>query len=86
MPRKEDIQMMTGEYFLSEQAKENIKNQRKREQKLSRKQEKIEAKNREFEAPDEDDAPKTKKTELHDSSKKPDIEELKNKFLKRKKV
>ena len=37
LPRKEDIQMMTGEYFLSEKAKENIKNQRKREQKLSRK-------------------------------------------------
>ena len=86
LPRKEDIQMMTGEYFLSEQAKENIKNQRKREQKLSRKQEKIEAKNREFEAPEEDDAPKTKKAELHDSSKKPDIEQLKSKFLKRKKV
>ena len=78
--------MMTGEYFLSEQAKENIKNQRKREQKLSRKQEKIEAKNREFEAPEEDDAPKTKKAEVHDSSQKPDIEQLKNKFLKRKKV
>ena len=37
LPRKEDIQMMTGEYFLSEKAKEDIKNQKKREQKLSRK-------------------------------------------------
>lgn len=31
LPRKEDIQMMTGEYFLSEKAKEDIKNQKKRE-------------------------------------------------------
>ena len=30
-PRKEDIQMQTGEYFLSEQAKEQIKAQKKRE-------------------------------------------------------
>ena len=86
LPRKEDIQMMTGEYFLSEKAKENIKNQRKREQKLSRKQEKVEAKNREFEAPEEDDAPKTKQAQLYDGEQKPDIEQLKNKFLKRKKT
>ena len=31
LPRKEDIQMMTGEYFLSEKAKDDIKNQKKRD-------------------------------------------------------
>jgi len=31
--RKEDYQMMTGEYFLSEKAKENIEREKKREAK-----------------------------------------------------
>lgn len=35
--RKEDEQMMTGEYFLSDKAKENIRNERKRDIKEQKK-------------------------------------------------
>lgn len=38
LPRKEDIQMMTGEYFLSEKAKDQIKREKKRENKDSMKE------------------------------------------------
>lgn len=37
LPRKEDIQMMTGEYFLSEKAKENIEKEKKRVSKEQKK-------------------------------------------------
>ena len=40
--RKEDYQMMTGEYFLSEKAKDNIEKEKKRAVKEQKKQEKIE--------------------------------------------
>jgi len=33
LPRKDDLQMMTGEYFLSEKAKDQAKREKKREQK-----------------------------------------------------
>ena len=35
--RKEDIAMMSGEYFLSDKAKDELKNKKKREEKLARK-------------------------------------------------
>ena len=38
--------MMSGEYFLTEKTKEDIKKKQKKEQSESRKQEKVEAKNR----------------------------------------
>ena len=40
--RKEDLQMMTGEYFLSEKEKHKQQFEKKREQKEQKKQEKIE--------------------------------------------
>lgn len=39
--RKEDYQMMSGEYFLSEKAKENIEKEKKRNVKEQKKQDKI---------------------------------------------
>ncbi|CDW83938.1 ribosomal rna assembly protein mis3 [Stylonychia lemnae] len=96
--RKEDQQMLSGEYFLSEKAKQNVENEKKRVVKEQKKQDKIQQKLKQFEAPDEDKekeqnkAKKTKsnKEQKEDSkpilnSKKPDIDELKNKFLKNKK-
>ena len=84
--------MMSGEYFLSDKAKDELKNKKKREEKQERKQEKLDAKAREFEAPDEDDnagskdkaASKGKKSS-DSASKRPEIEDLKNKFLKKRK-
>ena len=52
--RKEDYQMMTGEYFLSEKAKENIEREKKRELKEAKKQQKIDMKHKDFEAPQEE--------------------------------
>ena len=52
--RKEDIAMMSGEYFLSDKAKDEIEGKKKREEKAARKQEKANAKAREFEAPEDD--------------------------------
>ena len=94
LPRKEDIAMMSGEYFLSDKAKDDLKNKKKREEKLARKQEKMEAKAREFEAPEEDlpTVEKKKKKKTSDETenktdsltqKRPNVEELKAKFLKK---
>ncbi len=73
--------MMTGEYFLSEKAKDNIEKEKKRAVKEQKKQEKIEQKLKVLEAPaeevKEDKVPTVK-------SSKPDLEELKKKFLKKK--
>jgi len=52
--RKEDIAMMSGEYFLSDKAKDELKSKKKREDKMAKKQEKIDAKAKEYEAPEED--------------------------------
>ena len=37
LPRKEDIAMMSGEYFLSDKAKDELKHKKKREEKAARK-------------------------------------------------
>ena len=85
---------MSGEYFLSDKAKDDLKNKKKREEKLARKQEKMEAKAREFEAPEEDlpTVEKKKKKKTSDESvgktdsltqKRPNVEDLKAKFLKK---
>ena len=92
--RKEDIAMMSGEYFLSDKDKDELKKKNKREEKMARKQEKIDTKAREFEAPEEDLPVKKEKKSKKDkevtekvepTSTRPDIEDLKNKFLKKKK-
>jgi ribosomal RNA assembly protein len=51
LPRKEDIQMATGEYFLSEKAKDDIKREKKREQKEDLKSAKVNERNRTLAAP-----------------------------------
>ena len=72
--------MASGEYFLTGAEKKIQEGDRKRESKENRKKEKVEKQAKLFEAPEEEDAPKTKKS----SSSRPDIEDLKNKFLKKK--
>lgn len=89
--RKEDQQMMTGEYFLSDKAKENIEREKKRAEKEQKKQDKIDKKNSLLIAPTEDtivpasdkiaEVPLAKKSQ----TTKPDIDELKKKFLKKSK-
>ncbi len=59
--RKEDYQMMSGEYFLSEKDKEGRKEDRKRDIKEAKKKEKIETKNKDFVAPLEEEVVKEKK-------------------------
>ena len=87
--------MMSGEYFLSDKAKDDLKKKNRREEKMARKQEKIDTKAREFEAPEEylpakkDKKAKKEKSEEKEqatsSKQRPDIEDLKNKFLKKRK-
>ena len=67
--RKEDYAMMSGEYFLSDKAKDELKNKKKREEKQARKQEKADAKAREFEAPEEDLPSKKDKKAKKEESK-----------------
>ena len=81
LPRKEDIQMMTGEYFLSEKAKDDIKREKKREQKDTRKQERAQERNKTLTAPEEEAAPSTHK---YVNKKPSNVEDLKSKFLKKK--
>lgn len=87
--RKEDIAMMSGEYFLTDKVKDDMKNKKKREEKIAQKQLKLEAKAKEYDAP-EGDLPaaqdKKSKKESSDAAihKRPDVDELKNKFLKKK--
>ncbi len=89
--------MMSGEYFLTkEQIREKALEQ-KRNQREMKKHSKIEEKMKLFEAPAGDLPEKVNKRKAkeaakeaeaeqkkHDSSKKPDINELKKKFLKKK--
>ena len=83
--------MMTGEYFLSDKAKENIEREKKRTEKEQKKQDKIDKKNSLLIAPTEDAAvPQSDQVvevavAKKPQSTKPDIEELKKKFLKKSK-
>jgi len=85
--------MMSGEYFLSDKAKDELKNKKKRDEKIQRKQQKVDAKAKEFEAPEEDlPVAKEKKSKKESSDtkdkvvhKRPDIDDLKDKFLTKKK-
>ena len=73
---------MSGEYFLTEKMKEEKQNEKKREQKAQRKQDKIDTKNKQLIAPDEDK--KITEKPVFNVAVKPDINELKKKFLKKK--
>jgi ribosomal RNA assembly protein len=53
LPRKEDIQMMTGEYFLTDKQKNQAKEQKKREKKEQRKEERAAERNKTLDAPEE---------------------------------
>jgi ribosomal RNA assembly protein len=46
LPRKEDIAMATGEYFLSDKAKQRQEKDKKREQKAERKDQKVTDRNK----------------------------------------
>lgn len=90
--RKEDYQMMSGEYFLTKEEVHAKAQEAKQEARESKKHSKVEAKMKLFEAPSED-LPKVEKKNKrkakaaekeHDSAKKPDIDDLKKKFLKKK--
>ncbi len=76
--RLEDEQMITGEYFLSEEAKKNLQKEKKRDAKLKEKELKKQEKMKVFEAPEEI-VKETKK------EGKASLEDLKMKFLKKKK-
>ena len=46
--------MMSGEYFLTDKVKDDMKNKKKREEKIAQKQLKLEAKAKEYDAPEGD--------------------------------
>jgi ribosomal RNA assembly protein len=60
LPRKEDLAMASGEYFLSEKEKKEEASKKKRDSKEDRKKEKIERQAKLFEAPAEDTPSKSK--------------------------
>lgn len=83
--------MMSGEHFLSNEQKEKDAVEKKREAKEAKKQKKSAEKAKLFEAPAEDlPEPPKKRQKVKDEEKpakssKPDINDLKSKFLKKKK-
>ena len=84
LPRKEDIQMMSGEYFLSEKAKERMQKEKKREQKANKKVERAEERNRTLVAPEEESGPSAiaaAAAKKYVNEKPSDVDALKNKFL-----
>ncbi len=84
LPRKEDIQMMTGEYFLSEKAKDDIKREKKRDQKDTRKSDKAQERNKTLAAPVEEEAGDTLHAHKYVNKKPQNVDDLKSKFLKKK--
>ncbi|CAI2366338.1 unnamed protein product [Moneuplotes crassus] len=79
--RKEDYEMFSGEYFLTPQQKENLKNKEKAKKREIKKKEKEEEQEKLFTAPEE--PAKVEKPVFEE--KKPDLDELKKKFIKRRK-
>ncbi len=74
--------MMTGEYFLSEKAKDQQKRDKKREQKESRKEIRAVERNLTLNAPDEEDI--AAQPHKYVNKKPTNVEDLKQKFLKKK--
>ena len=73
---------MSGEYFLTDKTKDELKENKKRDIKEQRKTDKVKKQNAQYDKPVEsDDEPQKNKVK----STKPDIESLRNKFLKKKK-
>jgi ribosomal RNA assembly protein len=79
IPRKEDLLMETGEYFLSKKEKKEKENKDKEDQKLQQKKDKELKRAKSYEPPKETYQPVKRIQE-------PSIEDLKNKFLKKKKI
>jgi ribosomal RNA assembly protein len=80
MPRKEDILMETGEYFLSQKEKKQREEVRKNEEKKEKMRQKEMKRAKSYEPPEEVEFGKRQRERVE-----PSIEELKNKFLKQKK-
>ena len=80
--RKEDYQMFSGEYFLTSKQKEDIKNQEKIKKREIKKKEKKEEQAKLYIAPEE---PIKNSIKPVFEEKKPDLKELKKKFIKKKK-
>lgn len=81
--RKEDYAMMSGEYFLTPKQKEDIKNQDKAKKREIKMAEKKAEKAKDYIAPEES-AP-VEKPQPSTDERKPDLNELKKKFIKKKK-
>lgn len=81
--RKEDYAMFSGEYFLTPQQKEDIKKEEKAKKREVKKSEKKAEQDKLYEAPEEPMPAEVKKTSFVE--KKPDLNELKKKFIKKKK-
>jgi ribosomal RNA assembly protein len=79
MPRKEDILMETGEYFLTKQEKEAKAEKQKSEEKKEKVRIREEKRAKSF-------VPPVEKEFKEHKVKEPSIEELKNKFLKKRKI
>ena len=73
--------MMSGEYFLSEKAKERKQKEKKREQKANKKVERAEERNRTLVAPEEESGPSAPAAKKYVNEKPSDVDALKNKFL-----
>lgn len=80
--RKEDYEMFSGEYFLTPQQKEQIKQDEKAKKREIKNQQKKEEQEKLF-IPPEESTTAAKKTTFEE--KKPDINELKKKFMKKSK-
>lgn len=79
MPRKEDILMETGEFFLSKKEKEGKEMKEKEDARMEKEREKEEKRAKSYVPP--------KEKEFREKRvKEPSIEELKQKFLKKRKV
>eukprot|EP00343_Euplotes_focardii_P012084 CAMPEP_0205834062 /NCGR_PEP_ID=MMETSP0206-20130828/50491_1 /ASSEMBLY_ACC=CAM_ASM_000279 /TAXON_ID=36767 /ORGANISM="Euplotes focardii, Strain TN1" /LENGTH=184 /DNA_ID=CAMNT_0053140907 /DNA_START=479 /DNA_END=1033 /DNA_ORIENTATION=+ len=79
--RKEDYQMFSGEYFLTADQKEDMKNKDKAKKREDKMKEKKANQSKLYIAPEE--KVKTTKPSFMDE-KKPDLNELKKKFIKKK--
>ena len=82
--RKIDEQMISGEYFLTKEQKDSIESEKKAKRQEQKLKEKISKREVQFEVPQE----KSKnilETKAMPTYKKPDINELKNKFLGKRK-
>ena len=71
---------MSGEYHLSQKEKDDKAKQLKKERQIEKREAKIEEKNKVYEAPTE----RKRDKKASDKGSKPDIQDLKNKFLKKK--